>query len=115
MPAAAGMIRRLLTDRRRPPVKITPTPLTAALAGVVAALAWPLIWSAFGGSTHGGTMELVVATLAVVALPAHVFVVGISRPSSADARSIDTALLKRVGVWLAAAGATAAVSALVRT
>jgi hypothetical protein len=95
-------------------MKITPTPLTAALAGVVAALAWPYLWSAFGSSATSGGVELVIATLLVIALPAHAFVVGFGRQPAEDARKLDTALLKRVGVWLAAAGATTGVIALMR-
>jgi hypothetical protein len=91
-------------------VKITPTPLTAALAGVVAALAWPWLWAKFGGPGAAGSVELVVATLLVIALPAHAFVVGFGRGfSSGDGRTLDTALLKRIGAWLAAAVLTAAV------
>lgn len=95
-------------------MKITPTPVSAALAGVVAALAWPYLWSAFGTSATSGGVELVIATLLVIALPAHAFVVGFRRQPSDDARKLDTALLKRVGYWLAAAGATTAITTLLR-
>jgi len=104
-------MRRSLSHARTL-VKITPTPITAALAGIVAALAWPYLWSSFGGPSSGG-VELVIATLLVIALPAHAFVVGIGRNAAADARSVDTALLKRVGAWLAAAGVTTALATVV--
>lgn len=89
-------------------MSITPTPLSAALAGALAALAWPFIWARWGGPGAEGGFELIVAMLLVVALPAHAFVVGFSRAPAAAARSLDTALLKRIGAWLAAgAGVTA--------
>jgi hypothetical protein len=93
-------------------LNLTPTPLTAALAGIVAAVAWPFLWSRFGGYGTDGSVELVVGTLLVVALPAHAFVVGFGRAH--DARSIDTALLKRIGAWLAAAATTAMLGAAIQ-
>jgi len=99
-------------------MKINPTPLTAALAGVFSALVWPPLWSRFGGAGSAGTVELIVAMLLVVALPAHAFVVGIGSNAGGNAvapgRSIDTALLKRIGAWLAAAVVTALVGAALR-
>jgi hypothetical protein len=91
-------------------VKITPTPWTAAAAGAVAAIAWPFLWSRFGGAGSAGSVELVVSTLLVIALPAHAFVVGFGRSTSAAPGSVDRALLKRVGAWLG----TAVVVTLVR-
>jgi len=91
-------------------VKITPTPWTAALAGSVAALAWPALWTRFGGPGSQGGMELIAGTLLIVALPAHALVVGFGRPAS-GARALDTALFKRIGAWLAAALATTALLA----
>ena len=92
-------------------MKITPTSLTAALAGVIAALAWPWLWARFGGPGESGSFELVVATLLLIALPAHALVVGFGRSASSQGRTVDTALLKRIGAWLAAAVITAAVTA----
>lgn len=80
--------------------------MTAALAGVIAALAWPFLWARFGGPTAAGGVELIVSTLLVIALPAHAFVVGFGRAADASGRTLDTALLKRVGVWLFAAAVT---------
>ncbi|MBC7710616.1 MAG: hypothetical protein H7203_11170 [Rhizobacter sp.] len=77
-------------------MKLTPTPITAALAGVVAGTVMPILWSRFDSQS----MSLVVAFLLVVALPAHAFVVGFSRSQPADARALDAALLTRVGAWL---------------
>ncbi len=84
-------------------MSITPTPLTAALAGALAAIAWPFIWARWGGPGAEGGFELIVAMLLVVALPAHAFVVGFGRSATSSSRTLDTALLKRIGAWLAAA------------
>ena len=87
-------------------MKLTPTPFTAALAGVVAGIVMPILWSRFGSES----MSLVLAFLIVVALPAHAFVVGFSRSQPVDSRNLDSALLKRVGAWLASAVAAIAVA-----
>lgn len=92
-------------------MKITPTPWTAAAAGAVAAIAWPHLWSRFGGAGSAGSVELVIATLLVIALPAHAFVVGFGRSATAAPGAIDIALLKRVGTWLGAAIAVTLVRA----
>lgn len=84
-------------------MSITPTPLTAALAGALAAIAWPFIWARWGGPGAEGGFELIVAMLLVVALPAHAFVVGLGRSAASVSRSLDIALLRRIGAWLAAA------------
>lgn len=83
---------------------IRPTPITAALAGVLAAIAWPLMRTHLGGGGSGASVELIIATIVLIALPAHALVVGFRREASAGA--MDTALLKRVGIWLAAAAGT---------
>jgi hypothetical protein len=83
-------------------MKIAATPITAAVAGAFSAAIWPLLWSRFGGDGAGST-ELVVLTLLVIALPAHAFVVGFGAAGAAASRKIDTALLKRIGAWLAGA------------
>lgn len=95
-------------------MKTTPTLITAALAGIFSALVWPMLWAKFGGSSASGSMELVVSTLLVIALPAHAFVVGIGQGQSAGPRTLDTALLKRIAAWLLAAVATVAASAAYR-
>ena len=94
-------------------MKISPTPVTAALAGVFSALIWPFLWARFGSASTAGSVELIVATLLVIALPAHAFVVGFGGNQSLGAR-IDTALLKRVGAWLLAATTTAVAGAALR-
>lgn len=95
-------------------MNITPSPFTAALAGVFSAITWPLLWSRFGNAQSGGTIEVVVITLLVIALPAHAFVVGFRPARAAGPATLDTALLKRIGAWLAAAGVTVLVSMAIR-
>jgi hypothetical protein len=80
-------------------VKLTPTPVTAALAGAFAGIVMPVLWHRLAADS----MFLVIAFLAVVAFSAHAFVVGIGRGQAAPANTVDTALLKRVGAWLACA------------
>ena len=81
-------------------MRITPTPITAALAGVFSGALMPLVWSRFGDDS----VSVILAFLVVVALPAHAFVVGFSHSRPAvDARKLDTALLKRVAAWFGAA------------
>jgi hypothetical protein len=81
---------------------IRPTPLTAALAGIFSALAWPVLWSKYGQTAASAGLELMIGTLLLVALPAHAFVVGFTRSQPADPRKLDTALVRRIGSWLAA-------------
>ena len=95
-------------------MKFSPTVITAALAGVFSAVAWPLLWAKFGGAQSPGTIEVVIITLLVIALPAHAFVVGFGPSQTPGARTLDTALLKRVGAWLLAAGATVLIGAAIR-
>lgn len=93
-------------------MNIRPTLLTAVLAGALAALAWPFLWARWGGAAAGGSIEFIVAMLVVVVLPAHAFVVGFARSHDASARAVDTALLKRIGAWVASAVGVTAVRAL---
>ena len=57
---------------------------------------------------------MVVAFLLAVALPAHAFVIGFGRSQIPNARTLDTALLKRIGAWLAAAAATVVIAEVFR-
>jgi hypothetical protein len=91
---------------------IHPTPVTAALAGILSATLWPLAWSRFGGAGSSFSMELVAATLLLIALPAHAFVVGFSYRHASSGRALDISLLKRLGSWLLAGGATVGLTAL---
>ena len=95
-------------------MNITPTPITAVLAGLFSALVLPFLWSRFGGTGSVDGIGLVVAFLLVVALPAHAFVLGFGRNQMANPRTLDTALLKRVGAWLVAVAATVAVAEFFR-
>jgi hypothetical protein len=94
---------------------IQPTPVTAALAGIASAILWPLAWSRFGGASGGFSIESILATLLLIAVPAHAFVVGFGYRSAPGGRTLDVALLKRLGAWLLAAGVTAAAMGLVRS
>jgi len=88
-------------------VKIIPTPVTAALAGVFSALAWPWLWSTYGSSASGGSMELVLGTLLLV---------GGFKPAdqAPGTRGVDKPLLMRIGAWLLAAVVASLVSAALR-
>ena len=88
-------------------MSVTPTPATAALAGIFSGLTWPLIWPFVSGPDAAATLWLVLATLGLVALPAHAFVLGFQRQQAAEARSVDVALLTRIGSWLAGGVLTA--------
>jgi len=86
-------------------MKLTPTPVTAALAGVFAGVVMPMLWPRLGDDT----LNWIFAFLLVIALPAHALVVGFNTPREAAARGgLDTELLKRVAAWLFAALATVA-------
>jgi hypothetical protein len=93
-------------------MKITATPTTAALAGVFSAIVWPPLWARFGSAASPGSLELILVMLLAIALPAHAFVVGFGQGSSLG--TLDTALLKRIGAWLAAAVITALAGAALR-
>jgi len=95
-------------------MNLTPTPVTAALAGAFSAIVWPPLWSKFGSAASAGSIELILATLLLIALPAHAFVVGFGRSGLGVGQTIDRALLKRVGAWLLAGIATVLVGAAFR-
>lgn len=95
-------------------MNIVPTPVTAALAGMFSALAWPPLWARFGAAETAGTLPAIAITLLVIALPAHAFVVGFGPGNASAAHTLDTALLKRIGAWVGAAGAAALIAWLVR-
>jgi hypothetical protein len=93
-------------------MRLAPTPVTAALAGVFSGLTWPWMWPLFNGPTASSTMGLVLATVVLIALPAHAFVLGFNRAATGGA--VDAALLKRIGAWVAAAAIAAIVVAALR-
>lgn len=80
-------------------MKVSSTPITAALAGLVAGTAMSLLWVRLANDT----MLLLVAFLLLVALPAHAFVVGFGHRHTAAPGTVDTALLKRGAIWLLSA------------
>lgn len=91
---------------------IQPTPVTAALAGAIAAIAWPWLWPLVTDTSSSSTTWLVAGMLLFVALPAHALVVGFRREAAAP--GIDKALLVRIGAWLASAALFSALVALYR-
>ena len=88
-------------------MSVTPTSVTAALAGVFSGLTWPVIWPLVSGPDASATLWLVLATIVLVALPAHAFVLGFERGATPATRGLDVALLTRIGAWLAGGVATA--------
>jgi len=95
-------------------MSVTPTRVTAALAGIFSGLAWPMIWPLVTGTEASATLWLVLATIVLVALPAHAFVLGFQRRETPGSRGVDVALLARIGAWLAAGVATALLVAAFR-
>jgi hypothetical protein len=95
-------------------MRLAPTPVTAALAGMFSGITWPLIWPFFNGPAGLGTVWLMLATIGLVALPAHAFVLGFGRTQVAGAAAIDSALLIRIGTWLACAALTAVAISVLR-
>ena len=95
-------------------MSIAPTPITAALAGIFSGLTWPLVWPFVSGSDASATLWLVLATIVLVALPAHAFVLGFQRSKAASAGTFDMALLTRIGSWRAGGVLTALAVAMSR-
>lgn len=96
-------------------MKITPTLLTAALAGCLSAFSWPLLWPLFSDPDAAGSMWPILGMLVMVALPAHAFVFGFGGSPTQQNGSVDMGLLKRIGAWLAAAILTAGAMAWLGT
>ena len=86
-------------------MQIRPTPLTAAVAGIVSALVMTAAWPRLGDDS----LNWVLAFVLVIALPLHVFVVGFGRARGAGS---DPALVRRVAVWLLAGLVTIGVDQL---
>ena len=95
-------------------MNITPTYLTAALAGAFSALAWPWLWPYLNDPAPSATLWLVGGSLAFIGFPAHALVVGMGHSQAPSGKGVDSALLKRIAAWLAAAGSMAAVMAIWR-
>ncbi len=85
-------------------MKLTPTPITAVIAGLFAGIVMPLVWPRLGDET----LNWVFAFLLVIALPMHVLVVGFNQPRDAGQGGLNRALIKRVAIWLASAVAALA-------
>ena len=95
-------------------MSLEPTPVTAALAGIFSGLTWPLIWPFFQGAAAVSSLWLMLGTVVLVALPAHAFVLGFKRRQVVSGEVLESALLVRVGVWLACAASAAVLVALYR-
>lgn len=95
-------------------MSVTPTRVSAAFAGIFSGLTWPLVWPFASGTDTSATLWLVLATIGLVALPAHAFVLGFQRREAAGARSVDVALLGRIGTWIAGGVLTALLVAAFR-
>lgn len=83
-------------------MNLSPTPLTAALAGLFSALALPAA-TRWLGQGSGEGMLFVVVFLVVVVLPAHAFVLGLQPAGGAPSRSVDRPLVMRTVSWIGAA------------
>ena len=95
-------------------MNFAPTAVTAALAGIFSGLTWPLIWPLLQGGAAVGSLWLMLGTVVLVALPAHAFVLGFKRSQGVGAEAVDSALLVRVGTWLACAASTAVLVSMYR-
>lgn len=94
---------RLRPPKRSPvPLNLGPNPVSAALAGAFSAVALPL-FSRWQAADNGGGMAFVFGFLLLVALPAHVGVLGLRRAEGQAPRAVDKPLLLRVLAWLGAA------------
>ncbi|MFL6586663.1 MAG: hypothetical protein ACJ8GV_07215 [Luteimonas sp.] len=91
-------------------MRITPTPITAALAGIVAGTAMSVFWLRLADDT----MLMVVAFLLAVALPAHAFVVGFGPNQAVGGGAVDKAFLTRGLVWLLSAALAIGVTQALR-
>ena len=85
-------------------MKLTPTPITAAIAGLFAGIVMPLVWPRLGDEA----LNWVFAFLLIIALPMHVLVVGFNQPREAGQGGFSSALIKHVAIWLASAVAAVA-------
>ena len=95
-------------------MNLEPTPVTAALAGIFSGFTWPLIWPFFQGAAAMGSLWLMLGTIVLVALPAHAFVLGFKRRKVVSGEVMESALLVRVGVWLACAASAAVLVSIYR-
>ena len=90
------------------------TPITAALAGVFSAVAWTFLWPLLVDERPSSTIWLVGGTLVLIAIPAHLFVVGTGHGKSFGERTLEPAFQRRLISWLAAAALTTILATLYR-
>ena len=72
------------------------------------------MWPFVTGPETSATLWLVLATIGLVALPAHAFVIGLQREQARAAGGVDVAMLARIGAWLAGGVVTALLVAVAR-
>ncbi len=95
-------------------MNLTPTPVTAAMAGAFSGLTWPWVWPYFSGVAALDTVWLMLGTVVLIGLPAHAFVLGFRPARPVVAKAVDAALLLRVASWLASAVTAALVLSALR-
>ncbi len=91
----------------------SPTPVTAALAGGFSAVALPLA-SQWLGTGADFSIGYLLVFIALVAVPAHVGVLGARRSEALPAGTVDRALLTRSAAWLVAAAAVSVLPMVLR-
>jgi len=72
------------------------------------------MWPFVTGPETSATLWLVLATIGLVALPAHAFVIGFQREQARAAGGVDVAMLARIGAWLVGGVVTALLVAAAR-
>ena len=87
-------------------MSLSPTPVTAALAGVFSGLTWPILWPLLRDPSSS-TLWLMLGTIVLIALPAHALVLGFQPRSGSRIGTMNRSLLIRIGAWLAAGTVTA--------
>ena len=87
-------------------MSFSPTPVTAALAGVFSGLTWPILWPLLR-DPESSTLWLMLGTIVLIALPAHALVLGFQPRPGPRAGAMNRGLMVRIGAWLAAGTVTA--------
>jgi hypothetical protein len=95
-------------------VNLPATPVTAVLAGVFSALTWSVLSPLLTDPRPSSTAWLVGGVLLLVAVPAHLFVIGVGEGKSFGERTLEPAFQKRLVCWLVAAAATTGLASLWR-
>ena len=94
-------------------MSITATPITALLAGFEAAAILYFLGPRIDQPNNPSSSYLLVLGALLVGVPAYFYVLGLKRSDLVGMWVLNPALLKRVGLWLLAAGSCTAVLALI--